>query len=150
MFFLDLKKAFDTVNHEVLLSKLSFFNFSTETIKWMNSYLTNRKQSVHIGNTQSTYLNCNIGVPQGSILGPILFSLSINDLPMICPSVNIQMYADDTVLYVHDKDKQQAANKLTAALVYISDWLSNSCLQLNVNKTVCMFFSRKTHRDSPT
>lgn len=108
----------------------------------MNSYLTNRKQSVRISNTQSTYLNCNIGVPQGSILGPILFSC------LLCPAVNIQMHADNTVLYVHDKDKQQAANKLTAALVQVSDWLSNSCLQLNVDKTVV--FSRKTHRDSPT
>ncbi|KAK0142318.1 putative RNA-directed DNA polymerase from transposon X-element [Merluccius polli] len=142
--FLDLKKAFDTVDHQVLLSKLSFFNFSTETVEWMRSYLVNRKQSVRIGNTQSTYLNCNIGVPQGSILGPILFSLYINDLPSICPTVSIQMYADDTVLYIHTKNKQLAAEKLTAAMVHVSDWLRNSCLHLNTNKTVCMFFSRNS------
>ncbi len=81
--FLDFKKAFDTVNHEVLLSKLSLFNFSTDAIKWMNSYLTNRNKSIRNGNTQSTYLNCNIGVPQGSILGHILFSLYIIDLPLV-------------------------------------------------------------------
>ncbi len=83
----------------------------------MESYLTNRKQSVHIGNSYSSCLDCNIGVPQGSVLGPILFSLYINDLPSVCQSVNIQMYADDTVLYLHTKNKQQAATKLTEALV---------------------------------
>ena len=143
--FLDLKKAFDTVNHEVLLSKLSSFNFSTEAIKWTHSYLSNRKQSVRIGSTQSPYLTCNIGVPQGSILGPIFFGLYINDLPLVCPSVNIQMYADDTVLYVHGKNKQQTVTKLTAALVHVSDWLTNSCLHLNTNKTVCMYFSCPTN-----
>ena len=97
--FLDLKKAFDTVDSQVLLSKLSFFNFSNEAVKWFKSYLTNRKQSVRIGKSQSTYRDCNIGVPQGSILGPILFSLYINDLPSVCPTVSIQMYADDSSLY---------------------------------------------------
>lgn len=68
----------------------------------MNSYF--KKQCAHIACIQSTYLNCNIGVAQGSIMGPILFSLYINDVRLICPSVNIKMYADDTVLYIHDKD----------------------------------------------
>ncbi len=70
------------------------------------------------------YLNCNIWVPQGSILGPILFSLNINDLQLVCPYVSIQMYADDTIVYVHAKNKQQAANYLPEALVHVSYWLS--------------------------
>ncbi len=142
--FLDLKKAFDTVNHQTLLSKLSFFNFSEEAMKWMESYLTNRKQSGHIGNSYSSCLDCNICVPQGSVLGPILFSLYINDLPSVCQSVNIQMYADDTVLYLHTKNKQQAATKLNEALVHVSEWLKMSDLHLNINKTVCMFFSKRS------
>ncbi len=113
-------------------------------MKWMESYLTNRKQSVHIGNSYSSYLDCNIGVPQGSVLGPILFSLYINDLPSVCQSVNIQMYADDTVLYLHTKNKQQAATKLTEVLVHVSEWLKMSDLHLNINKTVCMFFSKRS------
>ena len=147
--FLDLKKAFDTVNHQVLLSKLSFFNFSKEAINWFNSYLSNRKQSVRIGKSQSTNRDCNIGVPQGSILGPILFSLYINDLPSICPTVSIQMYADDTVLYTHAENKQLAADRLNEAMVHVSDWLRNSCLHLNTSKTVCMFFSRNSTLPDP-
>ena len=142
--FLDLMKAFDTVNHQILLAKLSNFDFSADVIKWMESYLTNRKQSVHIGNSYSSYLDCNIGVPQGSVLGPILFSLYIIDVPSVCTSVNIQMYADDTVPYVHGKSKQQAASKLIEAPIHVSDWLKRSHLHLNINKSVCMFFSQKS------
>lgn len=124
--FLDFKKAFDTVNHNVLLSKLSRFNFSTNTLTWMESYLNLRKQCTRINDACSPFLDCNIGVPQGSILGPILFSLYINDLPTVCPEVQVQMYADDTVVYTYAKTKEQAAIKLTAALNKVSDWLRHS------------------------
>jgi len=78
-------------------------------------------------------------VPQGSFL----FNLYIHDLPLICPDVHIQMYADDTVVYTHAKTREQAALKLTAALNKVSDWLNHSCLTLNVSKTVAMYFSIK-------
>jgi sarcosine oxidase/L-pipecolate oxidase len=98
---LDIKKAFDTVNHEVFLSKLSSLNVSTEVISWMYSYLTNRSQSVCLGNTHSDSIYYNIGVPQGSKLAPLLFTIYVNDLSLACPQVNMQMYADGTVLYVY-------------------------------------------------
>lgn len=141
--FLDLKKAFDTVNHQIILSKLTYFNFSIETIQWLKSYLTDRKQCVYVDGVKSPYLNSPVGVPQGSILGPILFSLYINDLPDVCPNINVQMYADDAVLFIHGKNTEETSSVLTSAMTKVQDWLSNSCLMLNTKKTVCMTFSKR-------
>ncbi len=141
--FLDLRKAFDTVNHKVLISKLSTFNFSYDALELIKSYLHNRIQHVKVHNYLSDALNCPTGVPQGSILGPLLFSLNINDLPSVCPEVEIQLYADDTVLYAHGSTKQQAAEKLTKALDGVAAWLNKACLKLNTSKTVGLFFSKK-------
>ena len=105
--FLDLKKAFDAINHNVLVSKLSTHNISADTIKGFTSYLMGRKNCTRINDKLSTENTCSIGVPQGSILGPLLFSIYINNLPSICQGINIQMYADDTIIYVHAKTKQQ-------------------------------------------
>jgi len=140
--FLDLKRAFDTVNHKILLTKLSKFNFSSDAIKWIESYLSNRSQSVRIRDYHSPPLTMSTGVPQGSILGPLLFSLYINDLPSVCPDDYIQMYADDTVIYTHGKNIKQVSEKLTQSMAHVAEWLNQSCLKLNVNKTVSMYFSK--------
>ncbi len=118
--FLDLRKAFDTINHKVLLAKLSSFNFSPLALSWFESYLSGGCQHVVVNNHLSPALELHTGVPQGSILRPLLFSLYINDLPSVCPNVETQLYADDTVIYVHAKTKQLAAAKLTSALEQIS------------------------------
>ncbi len=102
--FMDFKKAFETVNHEILQSWITelHLHFSTEAFMWFKSYLENRKQCVRVINATSDYLNYNIGVPQGSILGPLLFSMHVNYLPNVCPlDVIGQMYADDVVLYMY-------------------------------------------------
>ena len=140
--FLDLRKAFDTVNHSVLIAKLSQFNFSREAACWIQSYLHDRTQSVSVNNCCSVPLGLTNGVPQGSILGPLLFSLYINDLPSVCSDVDCLMYADDTVLFVHGRSKDVVAAKLTQAMTRVTTWLQESCLQLNVSKTLGMFFSK--------
>jgi retron-type reverse transcriptase len=141
--FLDLRKAFDPVNHRVLIAKLSSFNFSNNALKWSETYFKNRNQCVNVHNQKSTALDTPTGVPQGSVLSPILFSLYINDLPSVCSDVEIQLYADDAVIYTHGSNKLQAAAKLTNALNRISTWLIQSSLQLNASKTISMFFSKK-------
>lgn len=140
--FLDLRKAFDTVNHTVLLNKLNVFKFSDAFIHLIMSYLSGRSQFVKINNHKSTTLQLNTGVPQGSILGPILFSLYINDLPSICDQCETLLYADDTVIFTSGKNADEVAVKLTQAMSKITSWLNHCCLQLNVSKTVGMFFSK--------
>lgn len=147
--FLDLRKAFDTVNHSVLLHKLHAFNFSSKFISLINSYLLSRSQSVRIDQYNSTPLLLSTGVPQGSILGPILFSLYINELPSLCKNCDTLMYADDTVILAYGKSAEEVASKLTEAVSWISIWLEQSCLQLNISKTVTMFFSKNNINIEP-
>lgn len=148
--FLDLAKAFDTVNHNCLMSKLQNFNLSDAALMWMKSYLSNRSQCTRVADKCSSFASCPMEVPQGSILGPILFSIYINDLPQVCPGVNVIMYADDTVLFTHAGTKELVANKLSSAMVKISNWLNESCLSLNVSKTVCTYFTaRKQNSVNP-
>ena len=142
--FLDLKRAFDTVNHDILLSKLTYFNFSLNAVQWIKSYLDSRKQCVNINGVKSSFLDVPVGVPQGSILGPLLFSLYINDLPNTCVDVEFQMYADDAVIYTSAKSVQEASAILTSALVPVNEWLFKSCLLLNTKKTVCMMFTKQS------
>lgn len=123
------------------MSKLQNFNLSDTALKWMKSYLSNRSQCTRVVDKCSSFASCPTGVPQGSILGPILFSVYINDLPQAFPGVNVIMYADDTVLFTHARTKELAASKLSSTMVKVSDWLNESCLSLNVSKTVCTYFT---------
>ena len=103
MILIDLQKAFDTINHDILIKKMTFLGFSEETTNWFKSYLTNRKFIVHINNSFSEPGNLLCGVPQGSILGPLLFLLYINDMPQAV-TCDLLLYADDTCLVFQHKD----------------------------------------------
>ena len=102
--FIDLQKAFDTVEHSVLLSKLPFFGVTGNELKWIKNYLTGRFQYVHYDNVKSEPQLIKSGVPRGSILGPLLFLTQINDVIKIVDGCSIQMYADDTVIYTSHRD----------------------------------------------
>ena len=100
--FIDLKKAFDTVNHTILLDKLNYYGFRGIVNQWFSSYLSNRTQSTEIGSHISSKLNINCGVPQGSVLGPLLFLLYINDIQYCSSKLQFFLFADDTnALYAH-------------------------------------------------
>ena len=136
--FIDLRKAFDTVNHEILIDKLRVIGASSITLKWFKSYLSNRIQRVSYNEVVSDALPISTGVPQGSILGPLLFLIFINDIPNVIKHGKISMYADDTTLYVSDKDVNVISKKLTEDIRAITTWLRMNTLFLNIDKTNIM------------
>lgn len=102
--FLDLSKAFDTVNHSILLSKLDLYGIRGNENQWFRSYLSNRKQKVFVNGVESNFLLVNSGVPQGSILGPFLFLIYINDFEKATNYFPLRLFADDTSLTTTGKD----------------------------------------------
>ena len=137
--FLDLKKAFDTVNHDILISKLHCYGIKGSALNWFISYLTDRSQVVTINSHLSDSQNINIGVPQGSVLGPLLFIIYVNSLPdsVTCKCI---MYADDTTLLCSSSDPISLQSDLTSSLTSIANWFKVNKLTLNVKKTKLMIF----------
>ena len=143
---LDHSKAFDTVNHEILLSKLKhIYNFSDTASKLLHSYLLNRSQSVCIGNKVSNTLSVSRGVPQGSILGPLLFILYINDLPSILSTHTVHIYADDVQLYTSCelKNIDSCITTINNDLKNVASWALKNGLVINPNKSKCLIISKK-------
>ena len=141
--FIDLRKAYDTVNHEILLKKLSLSGVRGVQLKWFASYLENRSQCVAIGNHVSSYSNISIGVPQGSVLGSLLFLIYINDLPSVSDKLSVILYADDTVLSFSHPNFENMIQVLTCELEKVNNWLIMNKLSLNVSKTVAINFSKR-------
>ena len=133
--YLDLKKAFDTVNHDRLLSKMKTFNVHDTSISWFKSYLGNRTQIVSFNGYCSEPLPISIGVPQGSILGPLMFLMFINDLPLAVENSQIELFADDTTIYLSDKDTSVIERKLGDDMERVYTWLKTNRLIANVEKT---------------
>ncbi len=136
--FIDLRKAFDTVSHDLLLEKLHGIGADDMAIKWFRSYLTGRTQRVSFKGSVSDSLPVNTGVPQGSILGPLLFIVFINDMCNVIQHGNISMYADDTTLFVSGNDAAVISYKLQQDLEAIMLWLHQNKLFLNTDKTKIM------------
>ena len=140
MLFLDLKKAFDTVDHDILCQKLRSIGLKQSCVSWFDTYLKGRFQVCKHDNVISDTLPINFGVPQGSILGPLLFVIFINDLPDYFHAEQLNLYADDTAISVHAKNPEVLELKLNLALVKAHSWLLNNKLTLNVTKTCFMIF----------
>ena len=136
--FLDLKKAFDTVNHQILLNKLNCYGITGTAHKWFASYLSNRSQYCQVNGGISKPSRMISGIPQGSILDPLLFLLYINDLPNCLNSVKCNMFADDTQIDTSGNDINTVTNALNKDLKNVSDWLTVNKLSLNTKKTEYM------------
>ena len=137
---LDLRKAFDLVDRDILLHKLSIIGFRGVTGSFLSSYLTNRKQYVNINEHISDTSSINLGVPQGSVLGPLLFNLFINDIVNVGDAKKI-LFADDAVFYITEDSLEQCVIKMRFLIAELSDWLKRNKLIPNVDKTKLMMFT---------
>jgi hypothetical protein len=143
--FLDFSKAFDTVNHDILLSKLNKYGIRGVANDWIRSYLSNRQQYALINNHKSNHVPINCGVPQGSILGPLLFLIYINNLPNFSSKLTSILFADDSNLFSDSSNLPDLQSKINEEMPKLVEWLKANRLSLNIGKTHLMIFSPKKH-----
>ena len=143
--FLDLRKAFDLIDHDILLQKLSVYLKDFDSLSFFKSYLENRQQCVFAHGKLSSCGHLQSGVPQGSVLGPLLFCLYINDLPLHITnlSTSCDMFADDTTLYTAGSDVNQIQSSLQSSLQEVSSWCHLNRMLIHPQKTKCMLISTR-------
>ena len=139
--FIDLKKAFDTCDENILLAKLNHYGFKGSVKCWFHSYLTNRKQYTNINGTSSSFRKMTCGVPQGSILGPILFLILINDLSQCSKHFFTLLFADDTTLQLSSSDISDLYYTANIELLNVAEWFKANKLTLNISKTKYILLS---------
>ena len=146
MILIDLQKAFDTIDHKILLNKMKYFGFSQQVIKWFSSYLADRKFRTCINNTFSESYALTCGVPQGSILGPLLFLLYVNDMPQAI-NCELLLYADDSCLVYQHKEVEVIERQLNENFSNICEWFLDNKLSIHFgeDKTKSILFATK-HR----
>ena len=142
--FMDLSKAFDTLDHDILLGKMRYYGINGTSLDWFRSYLSNRKQYVEINNERSSCLDIKTGVPKGSILGPLLFLIYMNDIPNVSQAFSFIPYADDTNLfstieYSIPIRTSKADEWLNQELFIVNEWLEINKLSLYIGKTKYIF-----------
>ena len=145
--FIDFSKAFDRVPHNLLIRKLETYNLDRNVLGWIKAFLSHRTQRVMVGNSYSDEISVTSGVPQGSVLGPILFLLYINDLPDTI-DCQIRLYADDVVLYTEVVSNEEFSYQLQTNIDRLSQWCSKWKMSINIDKCAIMRITR--HKDTVT
>ena len=148
--YIDFSKAFNCVQHSTLIKKLSELNLSQNIISWITSYLQGREQRTLANNTYSSFIPVTNGVPQGSVLGPLLYIIYANDIVKKIKNSGFTFYADDTVLYSKKKSLQRAQTDLQEDLDGLSEWCVDNDIYINVEKTKAMFFGSKAKMNKIT
>ena len=141
--FIDLKKAFDTIDHEILLLKLSNYGVDSTGLKLFESYLTNRSQKCKVNGELSNSSPLTWGIPQGSSLGPFLFLIYINDLPNCLDMAQPRMFADDTSVSFASDSLDEIQNVINSELKNLNSWLIANRLSLNITKTEFMIIGSR-------
>ena len=146
---LDFSKAFDTINRSILLEKLQHNGVRGTTNDWFASYLSNRNQRVNVGEHFSEFSNIDIGVPQGTVLAPLLFLIYINDMHNAVSEMQLIHFADDTTAVQTGSNLNNLINDVNIQLEKIDKWLCTNRLSLNISKTTYMIMSNRiTHVNS--
>ena len=141
--FIDFRKAFDCVQHPILLKKLKDMNLDNSVIDWVKSYLSERQHRVYANNTYSSYQTVTQGVPQGSILGPLFYIVYANDIARIIKMCKFALYADDTVLYISSNYFNTSVKKMQEDIDALSQWCRTNGVLANTDKTKVMVFGSK-------
>ena len=145
MILIDLQKAFATINHDILLKKSSIIGFSDHTVKWFQSHRSNGKFTVYLENSFSEVSNISCGVPQGSMLGPLLFLIYVNDMP-VAVKCNLFLYADDACLVFQSKNVKDIEKQLNEDFAHMCDWFVDNKLSIHFgeDKTKSILFASKS------
>ena len=143
LLLIDFSKAFDMVEHSILLQKLERYGIRGAALKWFESYLSNREQFVSVNGVDSTKKVIKFGVPQGSILGPLLFVIYINDMPKICNLAKFILYADDANIILRGNSMYEIEQQLSELIPALTNWVTSNGLKLNLKKTNYMLFSKR-------
>ena len=140
---IDLSQAFDTINHNLLIEKLEAYGIRRVKLSWFSNYLSERRQRMLLDGEHSDWTGLTKGVPQGSILGPMLFLLFVNDLSDVVQHCTVNLYTDDTTIYSTDENPVVLGARMEKDLESVANWIRMNGLKMNVAKTQLMVLTRK-------
>lgn len=145
--FIDLRRAFETLDREILLKKLYKYGVKNKELSWFQSYLQRRTQRTKVEEAVSESINVNLGVPQGSVLGTLLFIIYVNEMPRVVRYSFLKLFADDGLLYFVGKSIEECIEKVNFDLMELNKWFHMNKLSLNVGKTKCMYINGESETE---